>query len=355
MTRLKGIATTVAVALAGIAVASAAGAQTNRLTLEPGLTLTYASSSTSGEPDYEHIVVIERVDTNAVDLRSSWNRGDRRWRSFRRPLSRRERQRARAFYLFGNESDTTQYRGYAFAMTTSVILAELKRDGRSEVAVLMPEITRRTPYRGTLTRVGAGPEPFSVIVDSRRVSLPGIHVKGVLDNPLVTIKQLRMEFIFLDNPETPWFLDSRIETMDGRGGRKVLVRVGTGKVLQDLAETLRTRCQAQVNDIYFATASAEVDSASNPTFQRIATVLGANPTWQLTLVGHTDSIGSAAANLELSRRRGEAARTILIRDYRIAAARLVADGRGEREPLEDNGTLAGRARNRRVELKRKCS
>lgn len=79
------------------------------------------------------------------------------------------------------------------------------------------------------------------------------------------------------------------------------------------------------------------------------------PMSRRTQLRHTDSIGSAAANLELSRERGEAARAILIRDYRIAPARLVADGRGEREPLEDNRTPAGRARNRRVELKRKCS
>lgn len=357
MTAAKRFTSAALAAVMGAALPSGPTAhaqQHPRVPLQRGLTLTYASTYTNGEPDYETLIVIEALDSGNAQLRTSWNRGDRRWRNFRRPLSRRERERARAIYLYGSEKDTTHYRGYAIAMATGVILEELKRTGRADVAVLVPEISKRTPYRGALVRTGTAAEAFPVILDGRRVSLPGIRVKGVLQNLTASEPQLRMEFVFLDDPAAPWYLDSRIETPGGVGGRKLLVRIATNDAQQDLATALRTRCVAEVGDIHFASGSADVDSASAPAFRRIAAVLKENPDWQLTLVGHTDSIGSAAANLELSRRRTAAVREILIRDYRVNASRLMADGKGEVSPLEDNGSPAGRARNRRVELKRRC-
>lgn len=66
--------------------------------------------------------------------------------------------------------------------------------------------------------------------------------------------------------------------------------------------------------------------------------------------GHTDGIGSDRYNDELSARRAEAVRSALVRDYGVADERLKTAGLGERRPIESNDTLAGRARNRRVEL-----
>ncbi len=67
------------------------------------------------------------------------------------------------------------------------------------------------------------------------------------------------------------------------------------------------------------------------------------------ILGHTDSIGSEVYNLSLSIQRAEA-----VMDYLLAGglslARLRADGRGESEPIADNGSEEGRATNRRVEL-----
>lgn len=337
--------------LAALVFPRAVAPQGARIPLERGLTLTYASSTT-GEPDYEQVVEIEKMNGDVAQLRAAWNRRDRKWRFYRRSLARWERQNVRSFYNYGKENDSNSYTGYAYSMATVRVLNDLKRTGKSEVVILVPELSVATPYRGTLTRVGAGPEPFPVVLDGQRVSLPGIRARGRLEAPLLPM--LTMEYVFLDDPETPWYLDSRMANEKGQGGRKLLVRIGTRRAQQDLAEALRTRCEAHVNDIFFATASAEVDSASTPTFQRIAAVLAANPTWRLTLLGHTDSIGDDAANLDLSRRRAEAARLVLVRDFHIAGARLTADGRGERQPLETNATPQGRARNRRVDLKRNC-
>jgi outer membrane protein OmpA-like peptidoglycan-associated protein len=69
----------------------------------------------------------------------------------------------------------------------------------------------------------------------------------------------------------------------------------------------------------------------------------------MTVVGHTDATGSESYNQQLSERRAEAVRAELIRDG-VPAARLDAMGRGEVEPRADNGTVTGRAQNRRVEI-----
>lgn len=345
-------ATAAVAVLASLAYPRAGAGQGVQIPLERGLTLSYVTSL-KGEPDFENIVMIESADSDEVRLRISWNRGDRRWKFFRRPLSRRERLRARSFYTYAQANDRNERRGYAYSMATGVVLDALKREGRADVALLVPNLAPLAPYRGTLNRVG-GSEPFSVLMDGQRVSLRAIRASGTLENPAAGERRIRAEFLFLDDPEAPWYLDERLESTHGNSGHTLLVRVASSKAAKQLEATLRSRCEAHVSDIFFATGSAEIDSASAPTFRRIAEVLAANPAWQVGLVGHTDDIGDDAANLELSRRRAEAARTVLVRDYRIPANRLTAEGRGEREPLENDATPQGRARNRRVDLKRKC-
>ena len=71
---------------------------------------------------------------------------------------------------------------------------------------------------------------------------------------------------------------------------------------------------------------------------------------RLRIVGHTDDQGSDDKNDYLSLRRAEAIRAHLIEVNGVEANRIEAEGRGEREPIADNQTAAGRALNRRVEL-----
>jgi len=66
--------------------------------------------------------------------------------------------------------------------------------------------------------------------------------------------------------------------------------------------------------------------------------------------GHTDSVGDDAYNQTLSERRANAVRDALINEYGIPAAKLVARGYGETQPVADNATEDGRYQNRRVEV-----
>ncbi|MCU0941298.1 MAG: OmpA family protein [Hydrogenophaga sp.] len=94
-------------------------------------------------------------------------------------------------------------------------------------------------------------------------------------------------------------------------------------------------------------------SALSPTLTRVlgqfATTLQQNQVTQVAIVGHTDSTGSDAINNPLSFDRANATRDYLV-SRGVSAARIATDGRGSREPVADNGTDAGRAANRRVEI-----
>jgi len=66
-------------------------------------------------------------------------------------------------------------------------------------------------------------------------------------------------------------------------------------------------------------------------------------------VGHTDSVGTDAYNQRLSIRRAEAVKAYLV-GKNVEANRIYTEGKGEKQPVADNKTAAGRAKNRRVEI-----
>ena len=68
------------------------------------------------------------------------------------------------------------------------------------------------------------------------------------------------------------------------------------------------------------------------------------------VAGHSDGAGSASYNYELSKRRAENIAAYLVAERNIDPTRLIAVGYGERVPVADNKTAAGRAKNRRVEI-----
>jgi outer membrane protein OmpA-like peptidoglycan-associated protein len=85
----------------------------------------------------------------------------------------------------------------------------------------------------------------------------------------------------------------------------------------------------------------------------IATVLTENASVNVQIVGHTDSDGDDARNLDLSRHRAEAVKTALAGEFGIAAGRMSTEGMGEAQPAEPNTTPQGKANNRRVEFIRR--
>ena len=98
--------------------------------------------------------------------------------------------------------------------------------------------------------------------------------------------------------------------------------------------------------------SDHLTAAAQEVLNRVAESLREWPEIRVEVAGHTDSKGGDAYNLKLSQRRAEAVRAHLA-SRGVDAARMTAHGYGETEPVADNKSDAGRAKNRRVELKKK--
>ena len=103
------------------------------------------------------------------------------------------------------------------------------------------------------------------------------------------------------------------------------------------------------NEISFDFGSAAIKPAFKPTMYKLAEVLRKYDRNEITIIGHTDSVGSDSYNQMLSERRAAAVRDELSA-LGVPSYRLRAIGRGEFEPRADNGTEAGRQLNRRVEI-----
>ncbi len=99
----------------------------------------------------------------------------------------------------------------------------------------------------------------------------------------------------------------------------------------------------------FASGQAQLTKSAAASVKALGIYLAALPGGAVQVVGHSDSQGDAATNQALSERRAQQVRAGLVAAG-LARARVTAQGRGAAEPAADNGSAAGRAKNRRVEI-----
>src|SRR5574343_139214 len=103
------------------------------------------------------------------------------------------------------------------------------------------------------------------------------------------------------------------------------------------------------SDLSFDSGRYDIKPALHAVLDRFATTLNQNPVTTVRIVGHTDNAGSDAINNPLSVNRAAATRDYLV-SRGVASNRIAIDGRGSHEPIADNATAAGKAKNRRVEI-----
>ncbi|MBO6881820.1 OmpA family protein [Winogradskyella sp.] len=126
------------------------------------------------------------------------------------------------------------------------------------------------------------------------------------------------------------------------------IKVAEGGV--DLRRKLLREGKISTNGILFDSGSANIQPQSLGIVRQISQVLMQDESIKLNIIGHTDSDGSDEANLKLSKDRAAAVKEALVNIYNISADRLTTDGKGETQPVGDNGTTDGKALNRRVEF-----
>lgn len=127
----------------------------------------------------------------------------------------------------------------------------------------------------------------------------------------------------------------------------------------DAAPTLSTECSKRavapigcgsvIHGIHFDFDSAAIQPESDAYLNALYDGLRSNSSTMVTVVGHTSSEGSDEYNEKLSQRRAEAVVTAIVARG-IEAKRVSAQGRGEKHPIADNASEAGRSLNRRVEI-----
>jgi outer membrane protein OmpA-like peptidoglycan-associated protein len=338
--------------------------------LVQGLTVVGAASERQG--DYESTYTIDGVDNDgAIHVTTSAELpdpagGKAKPVSFNRDVSGNDREHARTYkYMFS--TGPQEYPGTTALGTSATVINELRAaahatvtlDGKlgalgnllGNIFALIPGADSKEaadPYfsgSGTIHAVDSKPVPYPMIVNDSLVSLTAWHVKGEFSQGTASVP---IDWYILDNPGNPLTLRLAI------GKDKVeIIRISfpLDNPTTALENSLQRDHRAVIYGIYFDFNSATIKPQSTSVQRTIADVMQKNADWSLTVEGHTDNIGGIAANQDLSGRRAAAVRTALI-ELGISEKRLLASGFGASSPRDTNATLAGRARNRRVELTR---
>jgi outer membrane protein OmpA-like peptidoglycan-associated protein len=361
-----------AAAVAGTtaAVPSATTAPAASVPLVKGLTLISAASERQG--DYESRLLIEGIDeegtthlTVSADLPDPAG-GKPTPVSFNRDVLAEDLISARTYkYLFS--SGEQEFSGTTAMGTSAAVVGDLRTKGKAAVTLdgrlgglgglvsgllgLLPGNEEKgtagayLSATGSIQAVEARPVPYPMIVNDSLVSLSAWHVKGNFVQENVSVP---VEWYILDDPKNALTLRCAF-------GKDKLEIVRIEFPAPDAAKTLESELSAErravIYGIYFDFNSATIKPASNALLDTIASVMNSHPEWVLNVEGHTDNIGGDARNQDLSARRAAAVRTALVARG-ISEKRLTTAGHGAASPRDTNATLAGRARNRRVELTR---
>ncbi len=350
--------------LASILLLSAAAqAEASRIPLVAGTVYTYAASFPKG--DEEHIVTLTALDdaeaSFAVEFRTAANaKGQPEVMTSVRRVRRQDLLTGNRINNIFQTGDAELFPGSTFMHLSAAALQTLKSGaplpfvlgtikdfqgmgGNDGLFALVP--SGRKYFRGPLQRVGTATVPQTVLVNGVATVLDSIEAKGSLSVGGETVQA------------HDWWLDDPQNAVNLRSDHSQLVRIDFPQPAPEktLAQSLSTGdCRVTLPGIYFDTASATLLKQSDAALATVAKLLKANPAWTLTVEGHTDNVGGAAYNLDLSKRRAAAVQAALQASHGVAAKQLSASGFGLTRPVQDNATLEGRAANRRVELARAC-
>ncbi|HCY83136.1 MAG TPA: cell envelope biogenesis protein OmpA [Xanthomarina gelatinilytica] len=117
----------------------------------------------------------------------------------------------------------------------------------------------------------------------------------------------------------------------------------------EVTEAVQKSLNAYAKTILFDTGKSSIKEQSAEVLQNIIGILNEYPNAKFSIEGHTDSVGSEALNMKLSKERASSVMNYLISNG-VASNRLTHEGYGESRPIDSNKTRAGRANNRRVEI-----
>ena len=354
-------------ALASIASpAPAAAQQAPEIPLVAGLKITFAVHVPDGGPaakgvvqgDYELVVDVNRVADDAIGLTTRVEGQDAAGKpvnvTISRRVSRQDLASARLQILGFHTSDPPEITGSTALGPSLAVLRDLRTTGSASFSV--QNFRYLSTSAGTLARAETAVK-FTVLINGTRAELPAIRATGQLKYG----NNVRpWEYLLLDHPQLPLTLHFAV---GGVGApmpftaetTRDIVRIDFPTTDRRLETALTDSCRVEVPGIYFDFNQATLNPLSRSALNDIAALLTRQAAWWIAIEGHTDNVGTDAYNRDLSTRRAAAVKEALVADFKVAANRLTTAGFGESRPREPNDTIAGRARNRRVELVRDCA
>jgi outer membrane protein OmpA-like peptidoglycan-associated protein len=344
--------------------AAEAPAEVKQIPLQRGLVMVSALRSERG--DRENVVKIERRAADGITY--SWDTEvpgadgtpqTLEFRRFVRAIDLQTASRLHSVYWAGDKSDYPGYTGWSLSTKVfdalldggdvAYMIVTTDRTQAGSEAVIGGLLRQTMRLRGNLRASTKQAEAFPLLYNGARVRVPARRFGGTFASQG---RAENVEFWVLADREHPLILKS---TMGKDVWQIVRIESPQDTPARALEQQLARNCRVEIPGVYFAFGTAAIDAQSRRALDAVAQLLNAHADWSVVIEGHTDDIGSEAANLKLSEARAGAVRASLAGDHAVAASRLRAVGFGESRPRESNATLEGRARNRRVELVRPCA
>jgi len=185
----------------------------------------------------------------------------------------------------------------------------------------------------------------------------GVSEIQVFRNFETALKQAGMKIVYEDSPATITANKGDTWYWLQNSGSYYYQTLLTVKSMQQevtadassIADELSKSGHIALYGIHFETAKATILPDSETVLADVAKMLQQNRDVKVSIEGHTDNVGSAAANQTLSEKRAQAV-VAWLSSHGIEGSRLQAKGWGASKPVDDNATEDGRAKNRRVEL-----
>jgi outer membrane protein OmpA-like peptidoglycan-associated protein len=157
----------------------------------------------------------------------------------------------------------------------------------------------------------------------------------------------------LTSPGTATRLEGPEFLSDGKTQKRTLTRASPASGADSpypYGAELKACGSLPAHDLVFASNSDKLEGTDWPLLAAVADLLKTEAALKIQISGHTDSTGDAQKNQELSLRRADSVKKVLVTKYGVDGARITTKGFGAEQPLAPNDTEDGRSVNRRVEI-----
>jgi outer membrane protein OmpA-like peptidoglycan-associated protein len=220
--------------------------------------------------------------------------------------------------------------------TTTTIIAEVKENKEH----LKAEFTELLALRDEALKAGVSKDVLALV--NRAIKA---YEQGFPES----IDKLSLEQLVAANKE----FDGTRALIAQQIAQKTTANTATTTTASDedlIAQVNELLKNSKIENVQFAYNSTVIEGEYISLLKGASELMKANKNWNLTLSGHTDNMGSAAFNLDLSKRRAEAVKAFLIQNG-VPAARIFVEYYGLSQPLVPNDNVQNRLKNRRVEFK----